>query len=162
MQTCLIDKQQALETLRKIADYQFGKDAGDALFTKNVEIVFSRTTGRVRYLYVRDRLLATLRPTDSMFSLTVEGAKRLARKAGLERLRVRVSDDAMPFVVKGKSVFAKHIIDADKGLRPQEEVIVLSKTGIVLAVGKAVLTGREMKVFRRGSAIRVRRGMAEK
>ena len=97
-----------------------------------------------------------------MFSLTVEGARRLASKASLKRLWIKVSDDAAPFVSKGKSVFAKHVIDADEGVRPQEEAIVLSKAGKVLAVGKAVLTGREMKIFRRGLAVRVRRGIAEK
>jgi len=158
----LRDKQHSLETLRRIADYQLGKGAGDDLFTDKVEIAFSRTTGRIRYIYMRDRLLATLRPTDGMFSLTVGGAKRLTRKASLERLWIKVSDDATPFIAKGKSVFAKHIIDADEEIRPQEEIIVLSKSGKVLAVGKAVLTGKEMKVFKRGLAVRVRRGVAER
>lgn len=156
------DKQEALKTLRRIVDYQLGKGAGDALFTKNVEIVFSRTTGRIRHIYINGKLLATLRPTDNMFSLTVEGAKRLARKASLERLWIKVSDDAAPFIAKGKSVFAKHIIHADEEIRPQEEIIVLNKSGKVLAVGKAVLTGREMKMFKRGLAVRVRRGVAER
>ncbi len=157
---CLKDKQRTLETLRRIADYQLGKGAGDALFTNNIKIVFSRTTGRIRYIYMKDRLLATLRPTDSMFSLTVDGAKRLTRKTSLRHLWVKVSDDAAPFIAKGKSVFAKHVIDADEEILPQEEVIVLSKSGKVLAVGKAVLTGREMKMFKRGLAVRVRRGVA--
>ncbi len=104
--------------------------------------------------------MATLRPTDSMFSLTVDGAKRLTRKTSLRHLWVKVSDDAAPFIAKGKSVFAKHVIDADEEILPQEEVIVLSKSGKVLAVGKAVLTGREMKMFKRGLAVRVRRGVA--
>ena len=157
---CLKDKQRTLETLRRIADYQLGKGAGDSLFTNNIKIVFSRTTGRIRHIYMRHRLLATLRPTDNMLSLTVDGAKRLTRRAGLERLWIKVSDDAAPFIAKGKSVFAKHVIDADKEILPQEEVIVLSKRGKILAVGKAVLTGREMKRFKRGLAVRVRRGVA--
>ncbi len=106
--------------------------------------------------------MATLRPTDGMFSLTVDGAKRLARKANLERLWIKVSDDAAPFIAKGKSVFAKHIIDADEEIRPREEVIILSKSGKVLAVGKAVLTGREMKIFKKGLAVHIRRGVAKK
>lgn len=154
--------KQSLETLRRIADYQLGKGAGDALLTNKVEIAFSRTTGRIRYIYMRNRLLATLRPTDGMFSLTIGGAKRLTRKASLERLWIKVSDDAAPFIAKGKSVFAKHIIDADEEIRPREEVIVLRKSGKVLAVGKAVLTGREMKIFGIGLAVHVRRGVAEK
>lgn len=158
----LRDKHQSLETLRRIADYQFGKGAGDALLGSKVKIAFSRTTGRIRYIYMGNRLLATLRPTDGMFALTVGGAKRLTRKASLERLWIKVSDDATPFVAKGKSVFAKHIVDADEEIRPREEIIVQSRSGKILAVGKAVLTGREMKIFRMGLAVHVRRGVAEK
>jgi len=53
------------------------------------------------------------------------------------------------------------VIDADEEIRPQEEVIVLNKDNEVLAVGRALLTGKEMKAFERGVAVRVRRGAAE-
>lgn len=162
MRNLLRERQQTLEKIRRIADYQLGKGAGDALFPNDAQIFFSRTTGRIRYIYLTRRLLATLRPTDGIFSLTVEGAKRLKSKANVGELWVKVSDDAAPFVAKGKSVFAKHVTDADTEIRPHEETIVISKQGKVLAVGKAVLTGREMKTFRRGLAVRVRRGVAEK
>lgn len=78
-----------------------------------------------------------------------------------QRLWVRIQEEAESFVAKGKSVFAKHVIDADEEIRPQEEVVVLNKNGEVLAVGKTMLSGKEMKVFRRGVAVRVRRGVAE-
>lgn len=156
------DTQEALDKIRRIADYQLGKGAGNALFPENIEIVFSRTTGRIRHIYLRGKLLATLRPTDGMLSLSVEGTKCLSRKARLAYLWVKVSAEAAPFIAKGKSVFAKHVIDADPRIRPQEETIVLNKNGKVLAIGKAVLTGQEMKVFKRGLAVRVRKGVSEK
>ena len=60
--------------------------------------------------------------------------------------------------MSGKSVFAKHVLDADTAISPQDEVIVLDKGGNLLAVGKAILTGNEMKLFKKGLAVRVRRG----
>jgi len=78
------------------------------------------------------------------------------------RLMVTVSRDAAPFVAKGKSVFAKHVVAADGEIRPQEEVMVLNEDNELLAVGKAILTGREMTAFKRGVAVRVRKGIAEK
>jgi len=78
-----------------------------------------------------------------------------------QRLWVKVQEEAEPFVVKGKSVFAKHVVDADEEIRPQEEVIVTNERGEVLAVGKAILSGKEMKAFKKGVAVRVRRGVAE-
>ncbi len=105
--------------------------------------------------------MATLRPTDGMFSLTIHGAKRLARGINSPRLWVKVSDEATPFIAQGRSVFAKHVIAADREIRPQEEVIVLNEDNKVIAVGKAVLTGREMTAFKRGVAVRVRKGIEE-
>jgi len=96
-----------------------------------------------------------------MFSLTVTGAKRLLENGKLHRLVVKVQEDVELFIAEGKSVFAKHVVDADEEIRPQEEVIVIGEDSRVLAVGKAVLTGREMKVFKHGVAVKVRRGIME-
>lgn len=161
MRRHLKDRQQILEKVRSIADYQFGKGSGIALFPDNAKIVFSRKTGKIRHVYMKGSLLATLRPRDGMYSITVEGAKRLARKASLMSLWVKVSEEAEPFIAKGKSVFAKHVIDAGAEIRPQDEVTVLGSNDKVLAVGKASLTGWEMKTFKRGLAVRVRRGVAQ-
>jgi len=96
-----------------------------------------------------------------MFSLTVEGAKRIVENAKGLRNWVKVSDVAASSVANGKSVFAKHVLDADEEIRPKEEVIVLDRKGNVLAVGRAVLTGEEMKVFKTGVAVKVRKGVKE-
>ncbi len=152
---------EALEKTRKIADYQFGKGAGKALIPDDAKIAFSRTTGRIRHICSKRKLLATLRPTDGMLSLTANGAKRLSREASIVGMIVEVSDDAAPFIAKGRSVFAKHVIRASPEIRPREEVIVQNRDGDVLAVGKAALIGREMKAFKRGVAVRVRKGTDE-
>lgn len=150
-----------MQKIRSIADYQLGKGAGKALFPDNVHVAFSRRTGRIRHIYLGNDLLATLRPTDGMFSLTIAGAKRLRRGVKSPRLWVKVQKDAEPFIARGKSVFAKHVVDADDEIRPQEEVIVTSKSNQILAVGKAVLNGKEMKAFKHGVAVKVRRGVLE-
>ena len=154
-------RYDVLQKIRSIANYQFGKGTGEKLFPDNVEVVFSKRTKRIRHIYLDEERLATLRPTNGMFSLTVAGAKRILKGAKHPRLWVKVSKEAAPFVAKGKSVFAKHVVDADEEIRPQEEVIVLDEKGEVLAVGRAVLTGAEMKAFRCGVAVRVRRGVLE-
>lgn len=83
------------------------------------------------------------------------------RGARPRRLWVKVLEEAEPFVAEGRSVFARHVEDADEEIRPQEEVIVVNGKGEVLAVGRAVLSGREMKAFKHGVAVRVRRGAGE-
>jgi len=150
-----------LQKIRSIADYQFGKGVGKELFPSDVRIVFSKKTGRIRYVYIDERRLATLRPTNGLFSLSITGAKRIMENVKPPRLWVKVKEEAIPFIKKGMSVFAKHVSDADEEIRPMEEVIVISEEGEVLAVGKAVLTGEEMKAFKKGVAVKVRRGTAE-
>jgi len=157
----MCNKFGALQKIRSVADYQFGRDMGRKLFSSEVEIVYSKRTGRIRHVYLGEERLATLRPTDGLFSLTIAGAKRMMEGVKPQGLWVRVQEEAAPFIVKGKSVFAKHVMDADEEIRPQEEVIVVDEKGEVLAVGRAMLSGREMKAFKRGVAVRVRKGLAE-
>lgn len=152
----------SLEKIRKIADYQFGKGVGEKLFPENVKIVFSKRTGRIRYIYLDGELLATLNPTTGFLTLTIEGAKRVLEAMQPRRLWVQVRDDVVPFVEKGSDVFVKHVTDLDEEIRPGEEVIVIDGKGEVIAVGRAMLSGAEMKAFNRGIAVRVRRGRNEK
>ena len=152
------EHSEALLRIRKTADYQFGKNVGEVLFPDSVSIGFSKRTGRIRHIFLNEKLLATLRPTDGMLSLTIHGAMRLVSVKPL-RHYVKVSDDVSSFIARGKSAFAKYVVDADDEIRPREELVVLDETNRVLAVGRAILSGREMKVFKRGVAVQVRSGV---
>jgi predicted RNA-binding protein (TIGR00451 family) len=152
----------ALQKIRSVADYQFGRDAGKKLFPDEVNIVYSKNTGKIRHIHLKKELLATLRPTTGLFVLTLAGAKRLTREVKPMRYWVKIMDEAELFVAKGRSVFAKHVIDADEEIRPNEEVVIINGKSEVLAVGRALLSGKEMKEFSSGVAVRVRRGVAEK
>ena len=151
-----------LQKIRSVADYQFGRGVGAKLFPDTVRIVYSKNTGKIRHIHLGDEMLATLRPTTGLFVLTIIGAKRLVCEIDTSKLGVKLEEYAEPFVAKGRSAFAKHVIDADDEIRPYEEVIVISQKNEVLAVGRALLSGTEMKAFSRGIAVRVRRGVAEK
>jgi len=155
------DKPTDLQKIRSIANYQFGKKTGENLFPDDVKIVYSKRTGRIRHVYLDENRLVTLRPPNGLFSLAITGAKRMMELVKPPRLWVMVPEEVVPFIAKGKSVFAKHVIDADDEIRLQEEAIVVNGKNEVMAVGKAVLSGREMKAFKRGVAVRVRRGAAE-
>jgi predicted RNA-binding protein (TIGR00451 family) len=146
-----------LRKIRSIADYQFGQGIGEVLFPDDVRILFSRRTNKIRHVFLEGRLLATLRPTNGFFSLALEGARRIVKIEPL-RLWVKVQDDVCDFVAEGRSVFAKHVVDCDEEIRPEEEVVVVNSQSEVIAVGRAVLTGVEMKAFKFGVAVRVRHG----
>jgi 7-cyano-7-deazaguanine tRNA-ribosyltransferase len=153
--------KDALIQIRSVADYQFGKGVGEKFFPENVEIAYSKRTGRIRYVYLHGKRLATLRPTDGLFSLSIEGAKRIVEKAVSAKCLVTVKDDVSKFIAEGGDVFAAHVVKADREIRPKDEVIVVNSKCEVLAVGRAVLSGEEMTAFKSGVAVKVRRGFAE-
>jgi predicted RNA-binding protein (TIGR00451 family) len=144
-----------------VADYQFGKGAGRLLFPRNVKIEYSKKTGRIRYVYLNDARLATMRPTDGLFSLSLVGAQRLVRHRDRAKCIVTVKNDVAEFVAAGGDVFAVHVVNADDEIRSKDEVIIVNETGSILAVGRAVLSSEEMTAFKRGVAVRVRRGTRE-
>lgn len=157
----VVGLEDALGRIRSVADYQFGKNVGTKLFPENVEIVRSKRTGRIRYVYLSGKRLATLRPTDGLFSLSIAGAKRIVENAVSVSCLVTVQDAVSNFIAEGGDVFAKHVVKADSDIRPKDEVIVVNQNGEILAVGRAVLSGEEMEVFARGAAVKVRRGCME-
>lgn len=150
--------EDTLRKVRSIADYQFGKDVGWKLFPENVEILYSKRTGRIRYVYLNGKRLATLRPTDGLFSLSITGAKRIAENKAFAKCFVTVRDDVSEFIAQGGDVFAAHVVKVNNEIHPKDEVVVVNNEGEVLAVGRAVLSGEEMKAFKKGVAVKVRRG----
>lgn len=152
---------RTLRRLRAIADYQFGRGVGSVLFDEHVEVERSRRTGKIKHIRRAGKLIATLRPKDGYLALTLYGADILIRGMKHPPNVVRILDDVSDFVAKGRNVFAKHVVRADTQIRPKDEVIVLSKGGRLLAVGRAVLSGSEMPLFKLGVAVSVRKGALE-
>ena len=153
--------ENALGRIRSIADYQFGKGVGAKLFPENVEIVYSKTTGRIRYLNLKGKRLATLRPTDGLLSLSITAARLIAEKAAFAKCFVTAQKDVSAFIADGGDVFAAHVVKADEAIGAKDEVIVVDDDNRVLAVGRALLSSMEMKAFKIGVAVKVRHGCAK-
>ena len=151
----------ALIKIRSIADYQFGRNIGKILFPENVEIIYSKATGRIRFVNLNGKRLATLRPTDGLFSISLQAAKILIKKRELVFCFVKVKNDVSEFIESGRDTFAVHIVGANKEIRAQSEVIVVNEDNKVLAVGRALLSGPEMLAFKKGVAVKVRHGVKE-
>lgn len=147
-----------LRKLIGIANYQFGRGVGQILFNKDVRVACSRRTGRIRHIFWKNQLIATLRPKDGYFALTMAGAKLILSGMKEPSNLVVVQNDVSEFIQAGGDVFAKHVIHADARLRPAEEVIVVDEKKRLLAVGRAVLSGNDMQFFKRGVAVKVRSG----
>ena len=152
--------KSALSRIRSTADYQFGKGIGIKLFPDEVEITYSKATGRIRFVHLNGKRLATLRPTDGLLSLSIAAAQLIAENQGSAKCFVTVQNAVSEFIAKGGDVFAVHVVKVDEEVRSKDEVIILDENHQVLAVGRALLSALEMKTFKTGVAVKVRRGCA--
>ena len=149
-----------LRRLKAIADFQYGKGAGDALFSKNISIERSRGTKRIRFVYQGKIRVCSFRPKDGYLVPSLLGGEIL-HKNGLGFV-VIISSEAEPFVRKGKTVFAKHVLEADGGISPKEEVIITNLNKEYLGIGTAKISGPLMLEMDRGVAVNTRKGVEEK
>lgn len=145
---------------RMLADIQFGRGAGAALFPDDTTFQLS-STQRLRYLLSGNERIATVRARDSHLTLSMLGAKRLHVAFSHPRLRVVASPDAVPFVSAGKNLFARHVLYADPEIRAGDEVLVVDENDRLIATGRTVLAPDEMLQIKRGVAVSVRYGVEE-
>ncbi|QLH77857.1 pseudouridine synthase [Halosimplex rubrum] len=142
--------------LTRVADYQWGRGAGRALFGGDPEVTHT-SSGRPRQVIADEGRLVTY-ATDGRFTLGVAGGRRLNDGLADGRYRVVVGDESEPFVRDERNVFAKFVAAADPEIRPGDELVVTHERGEVLAVGRAELSGEGMADFETGMAVFVRDG----
>ena len=144
--------------LRRVADYQFGSEAGDALFPDDEDLtVYRSTSGRPDQVVAESGRLVTY-GVDGRFRLGTAGGRRLLAGLDAPRHRVVLGDESEPFVREGRNAFAKFVQSADDGIRPGDEVLVVHADGGLLGVGRAELAGQGMRDFDTGMAVFVRDG----
>tara|TARA_A100001037_G_scaffold286261_1_gene294504 strand:+ start:36439 stop:36924 length:486 start_codon:yes stop_codon:yes gene_type:complete len=151
--------EEWLRDLRDIADYQFGKGAGEGLFTGEIRIERSRT-GRARQIHSKENYIAT-HTKGGRLSLGIEGGERIIKSIEFPAYRVVVGEESEEYVRKGKNAFAKFVIDVDPDIRPKDEVVVVGEDGHLLAVGRAKMSANAMLEFNRGVAVKVKEGQLQ-
>jgi uncharacterized protein with predicted RNA binding PUA domain len=151
----------AVDQLRTIAEYQFGRGAGEGLFPRSAAFEIQRSSsGRPRQVAIDGDRLVTL-GTDGRFTLGLAGGRRLAAALEPPAYRVVVGDESEPFVREGRNVFNKFVREADPDIRGGDEVIVEHERGEVIAVGRAEVDAGSMTDFETGMAVLVREGAVE-
>lgn len=97
-----------------------------------------------------------MRASDGFFTLKTDGAKILHKYFKYPHLRVVISEDSVPFVKEGKSVFAKFVIECDSELRPFDECLVVDEKDNLVGIGRCILIRDEMISFNNGVAVKIR------
>lgn len=139
--------------LRYTIDALFGTGVSRHL-PKELEITFSRRTGRIREVYHDKKLLCTLR-IDGGLAISPYFAQMLLKSKRFKENCVQIDKESKPFVEDGKSVFCKHVVWCGKNIRIQSDVPILYKNKVI-AVGKAVLPSELISQMKRGVAVKIR------
>jgi uncharacterized protein with predicted RNA binding PUA domain len=154
--------EKQLGKIRSIADYQFGKNVGKKLFPENVTVELSKRTGRIRFINLEGERLATLRPTDGLFSLSIKAAKHIVENIPEAKGLITLKNDVAQYIAAGGDVFAVHVVQVDDEIRAKDEVIIIDENKQILAVGRTALSAPEIRAFKTGVAVKVRHGINSK
>ena len=152
------NKPDRLSQALIVCEYQFGRKNAEALLSGDVQCTHSRNTGKLRSVLRDGRQILFFRTEDGLFSVKFHGGELLHGVLAKGTMSVECSDDAIPFVSAGRSLFSRFVTDADEALRPGDECLVVDRTGNLLAVGRTMLRKEEMLSFRKGVAVDVREG----
>jgi 7-cyano-7-deazaguanine tRNA-ribosyltransferase len=148
-----------LRKLKAVLCHQWGSHAGALTEKADLHVLFSRSTGKIRYIKSGDDILFTMVPTTGLLTPTHKGGQELLQ-AGLDpQYVVTMDNEVAEFVADGKSALAKFVKKSDPNLRAGEEVVVVDQSNNLLATGKALLSGEEMAQFTRGVAVLIRHSL---
>ena len=138
-------RERQHNTIRAIADYQFGEGAGDTIFD---DLQVESRYPKLRALDSDGEQLAMLVPQYGVLALTIAGGRRWVDSDAPTK---RIEIDA--FVPHG-SVLAPGIVDADDDIRVGDDVVIEGPKAF--GVGRAQMSGPEMVESSRGIASQVR------
>jgi len=96
------DKNLDFDLLRisAVSDMQFGKDASKALLNGDIRVVKSKKTAKIRNIFCNEKHILSMRASDGMFTLKIDGGIVLHKFFKYPSLRVVVDADAAPMFVK--------------------------------------------------------------
>ncbi|MBT5279344.1 MAG: queuine tRNA-ribosyltransferase [Nitrosopumilus sp.] len=139
--------------LQQSLDALFGPGSSKYL-PKDIDVILSRKTGRIRTVSHKGKLLCTLRINGSL-AISIDFAQMLLQSKTFRENCIEINKDAAPFVMEGRSVFCKHVVWCGKNVRVAADTPILFENNVI-AVGKAILSSEMISDFNRGVAIKVR------
>ena len=139
--------------LQHSLDALFGNGTSK-LLPKDIEMTFSRKTGRIRTVTQKGKFLCTLR-IDGSLAISIHFAQMLLKNKKFKENCIEINSDAAPYVEQGRSVFCKHVVSCGKNVQISADTPVLFKNKVI-AVGRALLSSDMISDFDRGVAIKIR------
>jgi uncharacterized protein with predicted RNA binding PUA domain len=154
-------KPLPLDPIQKIyhhIDALFGNGVADGLRLQEIQFEYSKRTGRIKNISIRNQLVATLR-TDGGLALTVFGAEELLKAGQFKENCVIPTLEALPFVSEGRSLFCKHVQWCGSNVKAGSDVAIIDSNNKVVATGIALFGANLMKKYQKGVAVKIREGI---
>ncbi len=145
-------RNKLLDFLRVVADYQFGIGVGKLLIPENVRLQGYKELG-IRIQFAGKHLL-TFRSSTGFLTLSLEAARRMI---GTAKNIVRFDGES----IRGTTIFANAIRQADHEIRINDEVIVVNENEELMATGVAYLPGKLLADMPRGLGVKIRQKVKE-
>jgi len=134
------------EKVVSLLNFMYGKPVGDAIGSMKLNFSYSSHTHRLKSVCIGTKLLAVVR-SDGYILLQHQGLKLFSNCADLQK-KVIVADEAKPFVLQGKDVFAPFISNFVGQHYAGEDSIICSKEMEPLGCGQLLLLPSETNFLR--------------
>jgi archaeosine synthase len=135
------------ERLHALVDYQFGKNISFLMFPDKYHI-----TGKPyqNSLVFRNRKqMGVIQRLTGQLSLTLETARILVEK---KQYYIKFEGTEL----KGSTLFAVGVIDADPQIRPTDAVVIIDENDQLTAVGHAIVSGNDMLTMASGQVAKIK------
>jgi conserved protein with predicted RNA binding PUA domain len=138
-------------------DAVFGMGVSEGL-SENLQFQYSRRTGRIKNFSIGNQLVATLR-IDGGLALTIFGAKELFKDKRFRQNCIIPSEEAVPFISNGRSLFCKNVEWCGSNVKAGSDVAVIDKNDRVIAIGRALFGSKLIMKYHNGVAVKIREGI---
>ncbi|HIP84537.1 MAG TPA: Archaeosine synthase [Methanothermococcus okinawensis] len=133
-------RMEELHHYRELSKFQFRKNfiPDDVIVKGDVKKFFIKRDNRLIQI-------CSINPETGLYILTYEGGKLLGKVNWIE----------VNFEVKKGSLFPPGFVDCDESISVRDEVVVIYENEVV-GVGRAILSGSEMKRAEKGKLVNIR------
>jgi archaeosine-15-forming tRNA-guanine transglycosylase len=140
--------------------YIYDANVADALMDgyAGFKLEFSKQTGRLRYIYKGKDPFLTIIPTNGWIIPSMEAFEIIKNATEPPKYRVIVTDEAAKYASEGKSVFTQYVVDIDKNLKPNDEIMIVDQQDRLAALGKLNLPIQFITAERNGVAVKNKKG----
>ena len=156
-----------VDRINEVSRKQFGAD----MIRPDEIVLYNKAPyeDRMEEIICGGVILGTIRfeteKTEWVLMPRIEGARRICNtktftpekmKSGELKNLIVLNDDAVPYVADGTSVLVPGIYDVSDNISAEDEVIIITKKGEVVAAGRAKMSSEEMRNEPRGKAAKLR------